>query len=80
MENDIYPWHAEMMTSYRMSEVMRETEKIQLLHDAGLYNPGFLDRLAIALEKRLIKLGLRIRKNYTQPQRAYEVTSSKFAA
>ena len=80
MENNLYHWHNEMMVSTRMEEVWRDTEQIQLLQDAGLYNPGFLDRMAIAVENSLVKLGLRIRKKYTERQRAYQVTSSKYAA
>ena len=80
MENYIYNWHGEMVVSHRMAEVERETEKIQLLMDAGLYNPGLFERMVAAIEKNLIKLGLRIRKNYTERQRAYEVTTCKYAA
>lgn len=80
MENYGYPWHAEMMVAYRMAEVKRETEKIQLLLDAGLYNPGLLERMARAIQNRLIKLGLHIRNNYKEQQRAYEVTTCKYAA
>lgn len=80
MENNLYHWHGEMMVSYRMDEVERETEKIQLLHDAGLYHPGLFERMAMAIEKNLVKAGLRIRKEYANPQRAYQVTTSKFAS
>ena len=80
MENYGYPWHAEMMVAYRMAEVKRETENIQLLRDAGLYKPGLLDRMAMAIEKNLAKIGLRIRRNSTEKQRAYQVTTSKYAA
>jgi hypothetical protein len=80
MESFGYNWHSEMVVSYRMAEVERETEKIQLLLDAGLYNPGFFERLAGAIENKLVKLGLRIRKDYTERQRAYQVTTSKYAA
>ncbi len=79
MESFGYNWHGEMVVSHRMSELERETEKIQLLLDAGLYNPGFFERMAMAIEKTLVKIGLRIRKNYSQ-QRAYQVTTSKYAA
>lgn len=80
MENNLYHWHDEVMVSTRMADVWRETEKIQLLQDAGLYNPGFFERMAIAVGKSLVSLGQRIHKNYTDPQRAYQVTSSKYAA
>jgi hypothetical protein len=62
-----------------MAEVKRETEKIQLLLDAGLYNPGLFERMATAIENRLVKLGLHIRKNYKERQRAYQVTTCKYA-
>ena len=77
---EFYRWTDEMMVATRMADMQRETEKIQLLEDAGLYNPGFFDRLAMQIEKGLIKVGLRIRKNYTERQRAYQVTTSKYAA
>lgn len=80
MESFGYNWHGEMMVSYRMAEVERETEKIQLLLDAGLYNPGLFDRMAMAIERNLIKIGLRIRRNSTEKQRAYQVTTCKYAA
>ncbi len=80
MESFGYNWHGEMMVSYRMAEVERETEQIQLLLDAGLYNPGLFERTVGAVEKGLVKLGLHIRKNYNERQRAYQVTTSKYAA
>ncbi|MGE5462057.1 MAG: hypothetical protein ACM3PS_01795 [Syntrophothermus sp.] len=80
MENYIYNWHGEMMVSHRMDEVQRETEKIQLLLDAGLYNPGFFERMVTTIQNILVRLGLRIRKDYSERQRAYQVTTSKFAA
>jgi hypothetical protein len=80
MESFGYNWHSEMVVSCRMSEVERETEKIQLLLDAGLYNPGFFERMVAAIEKGLVKLGLHIRKNNNERQRAYQVTTSKYAA
>ena len=80
MENFGYSWYGETMVSYRMAELKRETEKIQLLMDAGLYNPGLFDRMAMAIEKNLVKIGLRIRRNPTEKQRAYQVTTCKYAA
>lgn len=80
MQNNLYHWHDEMLVKTRMDDLRRETEQIQLLMDAGLYNPGFFERMVSALEKRLIRMGLRIRKKYTERQRAYHVTTSKYAA
>lgn len=80
MENNLYHWHNEMMVSTRMEDVWRETEQIQLLQDAGLYNPGFLDRMAMRIEKGLVRLGLRLQKNYSERQQAYHVTTKKYAA
>ncbi len=77
---EIYRWTDEMIITTRMADVRRETEKIQLLMDAGLYNPGLLERMAMAIEKKLIGLGLHFRKSYTERQRAYQVTTSKYAA
>jgi len=80
MESFGYNWHGEMVVSHRMFELERETEKIQLLMDAGLYNPGFFERMRSAIENTLIKLGLRIHKNFNKRQRAYQVTTSKYAS
>ena len=80
MESFGYNWHGEMMVSYRMTEMERETEKIQLLLDAGLYKPGFFERMASAIENKLVKVGLHIHKNYSERQRAYQVTTCKYAA
>jgi hypothetical protein len=80
MESFGYNWHGEMVVSHRMFELERETEKIQLLLDAGLYIPGFFERMVAAIENRLVKLGLPIRRNYAGKQRAYQVTTSKYAA
>src|SRR5574338_78399 len=76
MESFGYNWHGQMMVSHRRFELERETEKIQLLMDAGLYNPGFVERMAGALANKLVKIGLHVRKNYNE-QRAYQVTTSK---
>jgi hypothetical protein len=80
MESFGYNWHGEMVVSHRMFELERETEKIQLLLDAGLYNPGLFERMVGTIEKGLVKIGLHIRKNYNERQRAYQVTTSKYAA
>ncbi len=80
MESFGYNWHGEMMVSYRMTEVERETEKIQLLLDAGLYNPGFFERMVSGIENKLVKIGLHLHKNYNKRQRAYQVTTCKYAA
>jgi hypothetical protein len=80
MENFGYNWYGEMVVSHRKFELERETEKIQLLMDAGLYNPGFFERMAMAIGNGLARLGLRIRKNYTERQQAYQVTTAKYAA
>ncbi len=77
---EFYRWTDEKIVATRMADVRRETEKIQLLEDAGLLNPGLLERMGAAIEKGLIKVGLRIRKNYSERQRAYQVTTSKYAA
>jgi hypothetical protein len=80
MESFGYNWHGEMVVSHRRLELERETEKIQLLMDAGLYNPGFVERMSMAIENGLVKLGLRIRRNYSERQQAYQVTTAKYAA
>ena len=55
-------------------------DSIRLIHDAGLSNPGLLERTVIAMGNALVKLGQRLHDSYTNPHQAYEVTTSKFAA
>ena len=45
MENNIYTWHNELMVNVEMNELSREIEGIRLLRDAGLANPGWIERL-----------------------------------
>jgi hypothetical protein len=79
MESFGYNW-LEMVVSRRRSELEQETEKIQMLMDAGLYNPSLFRRMVDAIEKRLVRLGLHVRKNHNERQRAYQATTSKYAA
>lgn len=79
MEN-LYKWHAEVMVALEMEEFRKEMDSIRLLHDAGLANPGILQRAAIALGNSLVRLGRRLQENFTNPHQAYQVTSSKYAA
>lgn len=72
MEN-LYNWHAEVMVALEM-------DSIRLLHDAGLANPGLFQRTIIALGNSLIRLGQRLKENFTDPRQANQVTSSKYAA
>ncbi|HEX5809202.1 MAG TPA: hypothetical protein VFY25_11090 [Anaerolineales bacterium] len=78
--NSIYHWHNEVMVKLEMADLKREMETIQLIQDAGLSNPGWLERAAIALGGGLIRLGERLHNRFTDPRRAYQVTSSKYAA
>jgi hypothetical protein len=80
MESFGYNWHGEMVVSHRMQELERETEKIQLLMDAGLYNPSLFKRMVDGIENRLVRLGLHVHKNHNERQRAYQVTTCKYAA
>jgi hypothetical protein len=68
------------MVALEMEELRREVENIRLIHDAGLSNPGWLERMAIALGDILVKLGKNVREQYTSPRQAYQITSGKFAA
>jgi len=79
MEN-IYSWHAEVMVGLEMEEFKKEMDSIRMLHDAELANPGLFQRVVIATGNSLIKLGQRLCKNFTDPNQAYQVTSSKLAA
>ena len=78
--NNMYSWHDELMVALEMDNFKREIEAIRLLRDAGLSNPGWLERAFIALGTALAKWGQDLRENYTEPHQAYQVTSGKFAA
>ena len=80
MNSNLYSWHDERMVALEMEELRREVENIRLIHDAGLSNPGWLERMAIALGDILVKLGKNVREQYTSPHQAYQITSGKFAA
>ena len=78
--NNIYSWHNEVMVRLEMEDLKREVDSIRMIHDAGLSNPGLLERTVIAMGNALVKLGQRLHDSYTNPHQAYEVTTSKFAA
>ena len=78
--NSIYHWDSEVMVSLEMSELKREMDTIHLIQDAGLSNPGLFERAALAAGKGLVRLGERLHTRYTDPHRAYQVTSCKYAA
>ena len=77
--NDLYHWNAEVMVHLEMEEFRKEIEKIRLVHDAGLSNPSFLQRIVITFANNLGKMGHRLQENITKPHQAYQVTSSKYA-
>jgi len=77
--NNLYHWHNEVMVNLEMEELKREVDVIRLLRDAGLSNPGLFERAVIAFGNILAKFGDRLRKNYTDPHQAYQVTTSKYA-
>jgi hypothetical protein len=78
--NEIYRWQTEALVAMERQEFKREMDNIRLIRDAGLSNPGLFERAAIALGKGLMTVGGRLHKNFTDPQQAYQVTSSKYAA
>lgn len=78
--NDLYHWQSEVMVNLEMEEFRKEIDAIRLLHDAGLSNPGLFERAAIVLGSTLMSLGQSLKKHFTEPNQAYQVTSSKFAA
>jgi hypothetical protein len=78
--NNLYSWHDERMVALEMDSFRREIESIRLLRDAGLSNPGWLERVFIAIGNTLVKTGQQLRENYTTPRQAYQITSGKFAA
>lgn len=79
-ENYIYRWQSELMVKHEMEEHRKEMETIRLLRDACLSNPGLFERAVIALGKKLAKFGQRLHENYTEPNQAYQVTTSKYAS
>ncbi len=80
MSNNLYSWHDEMMVALEVRNLQRELETIHLLRDAGLSNPGWLERAFIAIGNALVQWGSRLRENYTTPNQAYQITSGKRAA
>ncbi len=77
--NDLYHWNAEVMVHLEMEEFRKEMDSIRLLHDAELSNPNLFERIAIGLANAMVRLGNRLRENYTNPRQAYQVTSNKLA-
>lgn len=78
--NDLYHWQSEVMVNLEMEEFRKEIDAIRLLHDAGLSNPGLFERAAIVLGNTLMSLGQHLKRHFTEPNQAYQVTSSKYAA
>lgn len=77
--NDLYSWHSEVMTNLEMRDLELEIDRIRLIKDAGLSNPGLLERIGIALSNAMIRIGQRLNAQYTAPHQAYQVTSCKAA-
>ena len=80
MENNLYTWHNELMVAMEMRELRREIDHIRLLRDAGLNNPGWIERALIAVGNSLARYGKNLRDNYTDPRQAYQQTSGKLAS
>jgi hypothetical protein len=80
MENNLYTWHSEVMVDLEMAELRREIDNIRLLRDAGLTNPGWIERSLISFGNSLARVGKNLRENYTEPRQAYQVTSGKLAS
>jgi len=80
MDNNLYSWHNEMMVAMEMDNLKREIDQIRLLRDAGLSNPGWIERAFIALGNFLVKLGKNMSETYTEPRQAYQLTSGKMTA
>lgn len=80
MNNNMYSWHDELMVAVEMDNLRREIDNIRLLRDAGLSNPGWIERAFIALGNLLVKLGKSLRENYVEPHQAYQLTSGKMAS
>ena len=80
MNTEVYSWQTERMVALEMENFRREIDSIRLTHDAGLSNPGLLERMAIAVGGALERLGKQLNQKFTDPHQAYQVTSSKYAA
>lgn len=80
MYNNLYSWQNELMVAMEMENFKREIEQIRLLRDAGITNPGWIERVFIAIGSAMIRRGHNLRENYTAPRQAYQITSGKFAA
>lgn len=80
MNNNLYSWHDELMVNLEMRELRREIDNIRLLRDAGLANPGWIERALIAIGTFLSTYGRNLRENYTNPHQAYQLTSGKLAS
>ena len=78
--DNLYHWHNEVMVRLETEEFKRELDRIRLIHDAGLSNPGLFERAAIAFGDSLVKLGQHLHRKFTDPHQAYQVTSCKYAA
>ena len=78
--NNLYQWHNEAMVTLKIDDLRREMDKICLLHDACLSNPGWFERTVIAIGNSFVKIGKNLHKKYTAPTRSYQITSSKYAA
>lgn len=79
MNHEFFTWHSEIMVAVEMENLKHEIDNIRLIRDAGLSNPGWLERTFIAIGNILVEWGQRLRQNYTAPHQAYQVTSSKLA-
>ena len=78
--NDIYHLNAEVMVNLEMEELRKEVDSIRLIHDAGLSNPGLIERMAMKVGNALGGLGRRLQEKHANRHQAYQVTSSKLAS
>jgi len=78
--NSLIHSHTEAMVKLEMEDCKKEMESIRLIQEAGLSNPGLLEKMAITIGKTLVRLGHNMKDKYLEPHQAHQVTSRKLAS
>jgi hypothetical protein len=77
MNNNLYHWHDERLVELRLRELDREAEHRNLLHAAGLSEPGWFARAGRAVRNWLAMRTRRQQGDYTIDYRSYKRRSDK---
>ena len=80
MNDNLYYWQNELMITTKMEEFRHEIDDIRLLREAGQTNPGWIERVLIAVGSFLARYGKSLRDNNTDPHQTYQMTSGKLAS